>query len=306
MPEEAKQELENDSEDITVEVEEETSESSETPEPQEPEEPSAEPEAAESEQELAEYSEGVKKRISKLTAKMREAERREQAALEYAKSVQAQLNEASQKTQSLDASYVAEFENRVNTEEELLKQTLKRANDIGDTDAQFEANKRLAQLANQRERLEYVKAEQSRRAQAPQPETAQPPEPQESQAPQPADPKAEAWAAKNEWFGVDEPMTLTALYMHKQLTEVEGFDPTSDEYYKEVDTRLRQEFPHKFSETPPAKKKSGPQVAGASRSSNGRGKQQVKLTPSQVAISKKLGITEQQYAKQLLRMQQTS
>lgn len=304
MPEEVKEELENDSEEIVVEVEEEPSEASESQEPEEASAEPAEPESGE-QQELEQYTEGVKKRINKLTAKMREAERREQAALEYAKSVQAQLNEASQKTQSLDASYVAEFENRVNTEEELLKQTLKRANDIGDTDAQFEANKRLAQLAGQRERLEYVKADQARRAQVPQqPQPVQQPQvPQQSQAP---DPKAEAWAAKNEWFGVDEPMTLTALYMHKQLTEVEGFDPTSDEYYKEVDTRLRQEFPHKFSPTSTTKKKSGPQVAGASRSNNGRGKQQVKLTPSQVAISKKLGITEQQYAKQLLRMQQTS
>jgi hypothetical protein len=300
MPE-AKNEVENEAEEIAVEIEEETpveEPSAQEEAPAEEKEPEGE---TTSENELEQYSDGVKKRISKLTAKMREAERREQAALDYAKSVQTQLDEAKQRTTSLDASYVTEFENRVNTEEQLLKQTLKRAADIGDTDAQFEANKRLAQLAGQRERLEYVKAEQARRAQAPQAPQA-PQASQAPQAPQAPDVKAEEWAAKNEWFGADEPMTLTALYLHKQLTEQEGYDPTSDEYYAEVDKRMRNEFPHKFT----AKKKSGPQVAGASRSSNGRGKQTVKLTPSQVAISKKLGITEQQYAKQLLRMQQPS
>ena len=237
---------------------------------------------------------------------MREAERREQAAIEYAQSVQSQLEEQKQRATSLDSSYVTEFENRVNTEEELLKQHLKRANDVGDSDAQFEANKRLATLASQRERLDYVKAEQQRRAAQPQQPVQPAPTEQAAQPQQPTkpDPKAEAWAEKNEWFGVDEPMTITALYMHKQMTEQEGYDPQSDEYYAEVDKRLRTEFPHKFGGAP--KKKSGPRVAGASRSSQGGGKTSVKLTPSQVAISKKLGITEKQYAQSLLRMQQNT
>ena len=300
MPEEMKEEPINEAEEAAVEVELETEEAV-------VEEPTAEAETeAEAEAENDEhkdYSKSVEKRISKLTAKMREAERREKAAIEYAQSVQQQLEEQKQRATSLDTSYVTEFENRVNTEEELLKQHLKRANDVGDTDAQFEANKRLATLASQRERLDYVKAEQARRAaQSQQP--AQPEQAAQSQQPVQPDPKAEAWAEKNEWFGVDEPMTITALYMHKQMTEQEGYDPQSDEYYAEVDKRLRAEFPHKFEDAP--KKKSGPKVAGASRSSTGGNKTSVKLTPSQVAISKKLGITEKQYAQSLLRMQQNT
>ena len=303
MPEEVKEEATSGAEEAAVEVELETEEAV-IEEPAAENKAEAEAEAEVEDDEHKDYSKSVEKRISKLTAKMREAERREKAAIEYAQSVQQQLEEQKQRATSLDTSYVTEFENRVNTEEELLKQHLKRANDVGDTDAQFEANKRLATLASQRERLDYVKAEQARRAaqaqQPVQPEQA----PQAQQAPAPPDPKAEAWAEKNEWFGVDEPMTITALYMHKQMTEQEGYDPQSDEYYAEVDKRLRAEFPHKFEDAP--KKKSGPKVAGASRSSTGGNKTSVKLTPSQVAISKKLGITEKQYAQSLLRMQQNT
>lgn len=303
MPKEAlKEEVENDEdESISVEVEDDSTEEAQETESEEKEEPKAKSE----EDELEQYSDGVKKRISKLTAKMREAERREQAALEYAQAVKKQLEESNQQRTSLDASYVTEFENRVNTEEQLLKQELKRAYDRGDTDAQFEVQKRLAALASQQERLQYVKQEQERRKTQPQ-QQVQVPQAQQPKATKP-DAKAEAWAERNEWFGADEPMTLTALYLHKQLTEQEGYDPTSDEYYAEVDRRMRSEFPHKFkiAEQKP-KAKSGPQVASANRGGTRGGKQQVKLTPSQVAISKKLGITEQQYAKQLLRMQQTS
>ncbi|QDP65026.1 MAG: hypothetical protein Unbinned4834contig1000_62 [Prokaryotic dsDNA virus sp.] len=299
MPEEMKEEPINEIEDDAVEVELETEEAV-VEEPAPETETEAEPE----DDEHKDYSKSVEKRISKLTAKMREAERREKAAIEYAQSVQQQLEEQKQRATSLDTSYVTEFENRVNTEEELLKQHLKRANDVGDTDAQFEANKRLATLATQRERLDYVKAEQARRA-AQQQQPAQPEQAAQQQQPaQPPDPKAEAWAEKNDWFGVDEPMTITALYMHKQMTEQEGYDPQSDEYYAEVDKRLRAEFPHKFENAP--KKKSGPRVAGASRSNTSGNKTSVKLTPSQVAISKKLGITEKQYAQSLLRMQQNT
>ena len=299
MPEEMKEEPINEIEDDAVEVELETEEAV-VEEPAPETETEAEPE----DDEHKDYSKSVEKRISKLTAKMREAERREKAAIEYAQSVQQQLEEQKQRATSLDTSYVTEFENRVNTEEELLKQHLKRANDVGDTDAQFEANKRLATLATQRERLDYVKAEQARRA-AQQQQPAQPEQAAQQQQPaQPPDPKAEAWAEKNEWFGEDEPMTITALYMHKQMTEQEGYDPQSDEYYAEVDKRLRAEFPHKFENAP--KKKSGPRVAGASRSNTSGNKTSVKLTPSQVAISKKLGITEKQYAQSLLRMQQNT
>ena len=296
MPEEVQDKDQNDEEDIVVTVEEDSNEEATQASA---EESSSEKPTKESDDELENYTEGVQKRIGKLTAKMREAERREQAALVYAQAVQKQLEEANHRSSSLDTSYVNEFENRVKSENELLRETLKRAIDRGDIDAQIEAQQRIATLAGQQERLAYVKQEQERR-------NAQPvPQQQPYQPPQKAKPdaRAEDWASRNEWFGSDEPMTLTAMYLHKQLTEVEGFDPTSDDYYAEIDNRIRVEFPHKFQAAKP-KATGGPKVASASRGGgNGNGRREIKLTPSQVAISKKLGITEQQYAKQLLRMQ---
>ena len=296
MPEEVQDKDQNDEEDIVVTVEEDSNEEATQASA---EESSSEKPTKESDDELENYTEGVQKRIGKLTAKMREAERREQAALVYAQAVQKQLEEANHRSSSLDTSYVNEFENRVKSENELLRETLKRAIDRGDIDAQIEAQQRIATLAGQQERLAYVKQEQERR-------NAQPvPQQQPYQPPQKAKPdaRAEDWASRNEWFGSDEPMTLTAMYLHKQLTEVEGFDPTSDDYYAEIDNRMRVEFPHKFQAAKP-KATGGPKVASASRGGgNGNGRREIKLSPSQVAISKKLGITEQQYAKQLLRMQ---
>lgn len=297
MPEEVlDKEEQNDDEEILVSLDEDSTESStEDSTSQE----STEKAKAEPDEELENYTEGVQKRIGKLTAKMREAERREQAALEYAQAVQKQLEEANQRSSSLDTSYVNEFENRVKTEGELLKETLKRAIDRGDIDAQIEAQQRIAALANQQERLAYVKQEQERRKAAPVPQQ-QPYQPPKQAKP---DARAEDWASRNEWFGSNEPMTLTAMYLHKQLTEVEGFDPTSDDYYAEIDNRMRTEFPHKFQAEVKPRPNGGPKVASASRGGATGNRKEVRLTPSQVAISKKLGITEQQYAKQLLRMQ---
>ena len=296
MPEEVQDKDQNDEEDIVVTVEEDSNEEATQASA---EESSSEKPTKESDDELENYTEGVQKRIGKLTAKMREAERREQAALVYAQAVQKQLEEANHRSSSLDTSYVNEFENRVKSENELLRETLKRAIDRGDIDAQIEAQQRIATLAGQQERLAYVKQEQERRNAQPVPQQ-QPYQPPKQAKP---DARAEDWASRNEWFGSNEPMTLTAMYLHKQLTEVEGFDPTSDDYYAEIDNRIRTEFPHKFQAAKP-KATGGPKVASASRGGgNGNGRREIKLSPSQVAISKKLGITEQQYAKQLLRMQ---
>ena len=296
MPEEVQDKDQNDEEDIVVTVEEDSNEEATQASA---EESSSEKPTKESDDELENYTEGVQKRIGKLTAKMREAERREQAALEYAQAVQKQLEEANNRSKSLDTSYVNEFENRVKSENELLRETLKRAIDRGDIDAQIEAQQRIATLAGQQERLAYVKQEQERRNAQPVPQQ-QPYQPPKQAKP---DARAEDWASRNDWFGSNEPMTLTAMYLHKQLTEVEGFDPTSDDYYAEIDNRIRVEFPHKFQAAKP-KATGGPKVASASRGGgNGNGRREIKLSPSQVAISKKLGITEQQYAKQLLRMQ---
>ena len=303
MPTEAKKVEEPDNqEELQIEVEEEkeqeTTEAPVAEESSEPEKTKAPEEN--SEKELEEYSEGVQKRISKLTAKMREAERREKAALEYAQSVQKQLEESSQRTTTLDNSFVTEFESRLGFQEQALRTKLKDAIDRGDIDGQVEAQQELAKLAQDNERLAYVK--QQREVQAKQAE-AQPQQPQ-PQKPVQADPKAAAWAEKNEWFGADEPMTLTAFSIHKTLIESEGYDPASDDYYQELDRRMRTEFPHKFGEQPPVKNgRSGPAVASANRGGQRGNQKTIKLTQSQVAIARKLGITNEQYAKQLLRMQ---
>lgn len=250
-----------------------------------------------SDDELEQYSEGVKKRISKLTAKMREAERREQAALQYAQAAKKELEENQKKNLSLDSSYVTEFENRIKLQDQLLRNNLKEAIDRGDVDAQVEAQAQLANVASQNDKLAMIKQQQEQRAQQPAP-VAEPQQPQ--QQPAPRDPKADAWAAKNEWFGTDEPMTLTAFSIHKTMVEVEGWDATSDEYYAEVDKRMRQEFPHKFGLVP---RQSGPVVASANRGGQKKGKQKIQLTKSEVAIADKLGVTYEQYAKQKARMQ---
>ena len=295
MQKEAQDEL-FEEETLEVEVEKEEKPQEESVEAEVAEEPSKT-----SDDELDSYSESVQKRISKLTAKMREAERREKAALEYAQSVQKQLDDSSKKTRSLDESFVSEFETRVNYQEQSLRNNLREAIDRGDIDAQVEAQTALAKLAQDNERLAYVKRQREAQAEqtVQQPEPAQP----QPQAQPQVDPKAQAWADKNEWFGSDEPMTLTAFSIHKSLVESEGFDPQSDDYYQELDTRIRTEFPHKF-ETKQAKS-SGPVVAGANRNTQRANKKSVKLTESQVAIARKLGITNEQYARQLLRLQES-
>jgi len=187
--------------------------------------------------ELEQYSEGVQKRISKLTAKMREAERREKAALTFAQATKQELDDVRRKTSTLDNSYVAEFENRVTAEKELWKSTLKEAIDRGDIDAQVEAQGKLGELGVHTERLAQVKTQRERQAQQPQqPQQLTPYQQQQlAKTPPPPDPKASDWASKNEWFGTDEPMTLTAFSIHKTLVDTEGYDPQSEEYKNEVD-----------------------------------------------------------------------
>ena len=284
-----------------VEVEVLETEEQEKPEAEVEVEPKTEVESKpeQSDDELEQYSESVKKRISKLTAKMREAERREQAALQYAQAAKKELEENQKKNLALDNSYATEFENRIKLQDQVLRSNLKDAIDRGDIDAQVEAQAQLAAVASQNDKLAMIKQQQEQRAQQPAPVT----EPQQSQQPQqpaPRDPKADAWAARNEWFGTDEPMTLTAFSIHKTMVETEGWDATSDEYYAEVDKRMRQEFPHKFGLTT---RQSGPVVASAHRGGQKKGKQKIQLTKSEVAIADKLGVSYEQYAKQKARMQ---
>ena len=251
--------------------------------------------------ELEQYSEGVQKRISKLTAKMREAERREKAALTFAQATKQELEDVRKRTNNLDNSYVAEFENRVTAEKELWKSTLKEAIDRGDIDSQVEAQGKLGELGVHTERLAQVKTRKEQQAQQPVQQAPQYQQPQ--QAPPPPDPKASSWASNNEWFGKDEPMTLTAFSIHKSLVDTEGYDPQSDEYYSEVDKRMRREFPHKFGENRSNQRNSGPAVASANRGSTRTNKQKIKLTKSEVAIADKLGVSYEQYARQKQRLQ---
>ena len=193
--------------------------------------------------ELEEYSDGVKKRIAKLTHKMREAERQREEALAYAQSVQREKNLLENRVYKTDRVYVSEFENRVNSSLENAKQALKTAIDSQNIEAQVNAQQQIAELALESARLRAIKASQQ---DEPRKEVTINPQQQYVQAPQ-TDLKAEDWAAKNTWFGNDAAMTYTAFDMHKKLVTEEGFDPRSDEYYAEIDKRIRLEFPHKFS-----------------------------------------------------------
>ena len=298
MPQAAQKQDQEVEEKETDEVEVEVLETEEQEKPEVEVETQSKPE--QSGDELEQYSEGVKKRISKLTAKMREAERREQAAIQYAQAAKKELEENQKKNLSLDNSYVSEFENRIKLQDQLYRNTLKEAIDRGDVDGQVEAQRQLANVASQNDKLAMVKQQQEQRAQQPVP-VAQPMQ-QQPQQPAPPDPKAAAWADKNDWFGTDEPMTLTAFSIHKTLVESEGWDPHSDDYYAEVDKRIRQEFPHKFGG---ATRQSGPVVASASRGGQKKGKQKIQLTKSEVAIADKLGVSYEQYARQKARMQNT-
>jgi hypothetical protein len=255
------------------------------------------PEAEAKEDELEQYSESVQRRISKLTNRFREEERQRQAAIEYAEAVKKQNEELRSRLDKLDQSYVGEFGSRVEADAAAAKESYRKAYEDGDADGMFEAQQRISRIALEQARYEEAKRRNEERRQQP---AAEDPVPQRSQqpAPQQPDPKAEAWAGKNEWFGTDQAMTYAAFGVHRQLIEDEGFDPTSDEYYSELDKRIRTEFPHKFAET---KRDSGPRVASAgstaSKSSSPKGRRTVKLTPSQIAIAKRLNVPLEEYAK---------
>jgi len=253
-----------------------------------------------SDEELEDYSKGVQSRIAKLTRKMREAERREQAAIDYAKAVEEKRKALEARFEKTDADYVKKFETSISTGLEAAQKELAAAIESGDATAQVEANKRIATLAFENAKLEQAKA--GREEQQTQTPVAEPqPMAQAPQMDDPInpDPRAEAWASKNSWFGTDKAMTYTAFEIHKDLTEREGYDPNSDEYYMEVDKRIRVDFPHKFGNTEQKQSTAPVQtVASASRSVK-PGRKTVRLTSSQVAIAKKLGVPLEEYAKQL-------
>jgi len=258
---------------------------------------------SEKQDELKEYSEGVQKRIAKLTRKMREAERQKEEALAYAQSVKNTNDEMEGRLSKIDSSYVSEFENRVKTSMAAAKLALKNAIESQDVEAQIAAQQQLAALTMDEARLNSIKVANENKPKAEEKQVNINPQQQYVAPQQQADPKAEDWASKNTWFGNDSAMTYTAFDIHKTLVEREGYDPKSDEYYAEVDKRIRLEFPHKFDkveDNTTERAKPAQNVASARRSaSTNKGRKTVKLTPSQVAIAKRLGVPLEEYAKQL-------
>ena len=250
--------------------------------------------------EMDDYGQKVQSRIDKLTKRLRETERREQAAIQYAQGVQSESQQIKQRANALDSGYVTEFGERVDAQMTEAKNELKQAMDLGDVDKQVEVQAKLSRLAIEQERAATHKAQRERlaeemRARGVDPNQPQMPRqmPRQPAPPPPPDPKAQNWAEKNTWFGEDEPMTLTSFSIHRKLME-EGFDPSSDMYYNEVDKRMKDTFPHKFD------KQVSPTQSVASANRGGtvaRRKGSVRLTPSQVAISKKLGVPLSEYAK---------
>jgi hypothetical protein len=254
----------------------------------------------ENKDELKEYSDGVQKRIAKLTRKMREAERQKEEAVAYAQSIKYKNDEMEGRISKMDTSYVSEFESRVKTGLAAAKLALKNAIESQDVEAQIAAQQQLAALTMDEARVNSLKVANENKPQPQQREVNITPQQRAPQ--QQSDPRAEDWASKNSWFGNDSAMTYTAFDIHKTLVEKEGFDPQSNDYYAEVDKRIRLEFPHKFDkveDTSTERAKPAQNVASARRSASTGRKKTVRLTPSQVAIAKRLGVPLEAYAKQL-------
>ena len=251
--------------------------------------------------ELEDYSKGVQARIAKLTRKMREAERREQAAVEYAKAVEEKRQVLEKRFEKTDSDYIKKFETTISSGLEAAQKELAAAIESGDAKAQVEANKRIATLAFENAKLSEAKegrqaTQEEKPVQLSQANSINQPAMDEPINP---DPRAEAWAAKNSWFGSDRAMTYTAFEIHKDLTEKEGYDPNSNEYYAEVDKRIRVDFPHKFGNTESKQTAAPVQTVASANRSVKPGRKTVRLTSSQVAIAKKLGVPLEEYAKQL-------
>lgn len=269
----------------------------EEPRAEKPQRAAPEPESS-GDDELSSYSKGVQQRIKKLTERYRQEERDKAEALRVSQQLYDENQKLKQRMQALDTGYVSEYGTRLQTQMESAKAKFKRAYDAGDAEAIVEAQQELSQLAIEQQRYNTAKLrlENDQRARSQQPAPQAAPVQQPVQREPDPDPKAVSWKDRNTWFGQDKIMTVAAYAVHKELVQDEGFDPSSDEYYSELDRRLRKEFPQKFA----AKKTGGNQVASAgnsaSRSAN-PGRRSVKLTHSQVAIAKKLGVPLEEYAK---------
>ena len=285
--------VEEQKEESVIETQEETS----APEQEKETVKEIKKEQKEDDSKLEDYSKGVQSRIAKLTRKMREAERREEAAIQYAQAIENKRKLDQERFQKIDSDYTKKFEESVKSGMEMAQKQLAQAIEAGDAPAQVEANKRIAELA-----FDNAKLKQRQSVQAEKPVQLSDGGNLPRQTPQSlpeADPEAEEWASRNKWFGTNRAMTFTAFEIHKDLVEKEGFDPRSDEYYAEIDRRIRVDFPNKFDKggdiqtTRPVQS-----VASANRSAK-TGRKTMRLTSSQVAIAKKLNVPLEEYARQL-------
>ena len=252
--------------------------------------------------ELQDYSDSVQKRIAKLTKKWREAERQKDEALVFAKSVLTEKEKAEQKISKMEPSLLKTTEDSITSGLESAKAKLAAAREAGDINAEVEAQSLISEYAYKQARFTEAKAEQELYAKKKETEVQQPQvnlQQRQQAATGTPDPKAEQWAQKNSWFGQDSAMTYTAFDLHKKLTEQEGFDPSSEEYYSEIDKRIRLEFPQKFAKIEPTETAKPVQTVASAKRSTKTGRKTVRLTPSQVAIAKKLGVPLEEYAKQL-------
>ena len=265
-------------------------------------------EAETSPDEHADYGDKVQRRINQLTKRMKDAERERDEATRYAQVVQQEATHLKTRMQSLDQNYLTEYGGRVSAEQQQAQAQLKRATEMGDSDAMVEAQQKIAQLAVAADRYHQAKAtqtqqqQQQQQQQQPVYQNQAPPQQQYQPAPpvEAPDEKAEEWASKNSWFGAEneEERTFAAFGIHKRLVEAEGFDPQTDDYYDELDKRMRSAFPQKFDDAKPVSSNRPAQtVAGVSRSSSTGRNKRVKLTPTQVTIAKKLGVPLEEYAK---------
>ena len=287
--------LEDEGVEVEVEATEEPAGQEVVEEPEAQEQESA---AESGDDELDSYSNKVQARIKKLTERYRKEERDREEAVRLAQQLLQENENLKSRVQNLDKGYLSEYGTRIDAQVETAKRLYKEAYDAGDTDKMFEAQEALSKMSIEQERLRIAKQRSEQvpdqapvaQQQAPVQQPIAPP------APKP-DPKAQSWAEKNDWFGSDEVMTYAAFGIHRKLVEEEGFDPASEEYYTEVDRRMRSEFPNKFQ----AKKSSGAQVASAgasaSRSTAKTGRRSVKLSPSQIAMAKRLNVPLEEYAK---------
>jgi len=297
ISEEKKEEVVETVEPVIEEIKEEVKEEEKVEEKKEPETTDQETKEEKPKEELEQYSEGVQKRISKLTKKWREAERQKEAAVEFARGGQAELSELRTRLTKLEPSYVKAIENRVTSGLEAAKAKLTTAREAGDINSEVDAQRDIAKLTVEETRLNALKERQSEDKER----TVKTPsldQRLQGQTP-PPDPRAEDWASKNDWFGKDNAMTYTAFDLHKKLTEQEGFDPNSPEYYAEIDKRIRVDFPHKFGNNTSQESTKRTQTVASAKRSVQPGRQTVRLTSSQVVIAKKLGVPLEEYAKQL-------